>query len=218
VIDLHTHTFFSDGQLLPSELVRRAIVVGYRAIALTDHGDHSNIPSILPGIVAVCKKLSIAHDIPVLPGIELTHVPPMYIRELAVEARGLGAKIIVVHGETLVEPVMEGTNLAALSAPIDILAHPGLIGEEEALLAAKSNICLELTTRKGHSLSNGHIVKMAVQYHFPLVLNTDSHESSNLTTRAMAVKIARGAGMHEEDIPALFKNSEILVKKALEYR
>jgi len=216
VIDLHTHSFHSDGDLIPSELVQRARVVGYRAMAITDHGDHSNVHLILPGIVAVCRKLSEACGIPILPGIELTHVPPVYIGELAREARGLGAKIIVVHGETIVEPVPEGTNRAALESPIDILAHPGLIDEEEALMAARGAICLEITTRKGHSLTNGHVAAMARKYHFPLVLNTDTHESQNLTSRDMAGKIARGAGMTEEEILAMFRNSENLVKKRMD--
>jgi putative hydrolase len=216
VIDLHTHTFHSDGALIPSELVRRARVVGYRAIALTDHGDHSNVHMILPGIVTVCRKLTEAYGIPILPGIELTHVPPIYIKELAEDARGRGAKIIVVHGETLVEPVLEGTNRAALSAPIDILAHPGLIGEEEALLAAKNAICLEITTRKGHSLTNGHVAAMARRYSCPLVLNTDTHGPQDLTSREMAGRIARGAGMTEEEILAMVRNSENLVKKVMD--
>jgi len=216
LIDLHTHSFHSDGELIPSELVRRARVVGYRAMALTDHGDHSNVHLILPGMVTVCKKLSEAYGIPILPGIELTHVPTIYIRELAEEARGRGAKIIVVHGETIVEPVMEGTNRAALSAPIDILAHPGLIGEEEALMAARHGVCLEITTRYGHSLTNGHVAMMARKYHFPLVLNTDTHGANNLTSRELAGRIARGAGMTEVEILAMFTNSENLVKKSME--
>src|SRR5512137_1560339 len=175
MIDLHTHSIFSDGELIPSELVRRAKVVGYRAIAITDHTDHSNIDVIIPALLKVCGKLSEAYSIRVLPGIELTHVPPEYIYELAVDARTIGAKIIVVHGETIVEPVIPGTNLAALKAPIDILAHPGLLTEEEARLAALNSIYLEVTTRKGHSLTNGHVVQVARSAKAALVLNTDSH-------------------------------------------
>ncbi len=213
MIDLHTHSFHSDGDLIPSELVRRAMVVGYRAMALTDHGDHSNMDLILPGIVKVCKKLSESYNIPILPGIELTHVPPEYIHELVQDARGKGAKIIIVHGETIAEPVKEGTNLAALQSPIDILAHPGLIRAEEAQMASRNAICLEITTRKGHSLTNGHVATMARKYNFPLVLNTDAHESGDLTKKEMAVKIARGAGMTEGEIVAMFKNSENLVNR-----
>ncbi len=47
MIDLHTHSSFSDGELIPSELVRRAFVLGYTAIAITDHVDYTNIEHIL---------------------------------------------------------------------------------------------------------------------------------------------------------------------------
>lgn len=216
MIDLHTHTIHSDGDLIPSELVRRAKVVGYRAIALTDHGDHSNLDLILPGIVRVCHKLSKAYDMPVIPGIELTHVPPEYIRELVREARGIGARIVVVHGETIAEPVIPGTNRAALEAPIDILAHPGLVSAEEALMASRNAICLEITTRKGHSLTNGHVAAMARQYHFPLVLDTDTHDPDDLTSPEMAERIARGAGMTGEEILTMFRNSENLVNRSMD--
>ena len=48
MVDLHTHSLLSDGQLLPSELVRRAEVRGYEAIAITDHVDFSNIDLVNP--------------------------------------------------------------------------------------------------------------------------------------------------------------------------
>jgi len=213
MIDLHTHSIFSDGELIPSELVRRAQVTGYRAIAITDHADHSNIDIIIPALLKVCNKLSDAYSIRVLPGIELTHVPPEYIYELAVDARNLGAKIIVVHGETIVEPVIPGTNMAALRAPIDILAHPGLLTDEEARLAALNSICLEVSTRKGHSLTNGHVVRAARIAKAALVLNTDSHSPQDLTSKESAMRIALGAGMTDKEASDAFKNSETLVSK-----
>jgi putative hydrolase len=213
MIDLHTHSIFSDGELIPSELVRRAKVAGYRAIAITDHTDHSNIDIIIPALLKVCSKLSDAYSIRVLPGIELTHVPPEYIEELAIDARNLGAKIIVVHGETIAEPVISGTNLAALKAPIDILAHPGLLTEVEARLAALNSIYLEITTRKGHSLTNGHVVRVARIAKAALVLNTDSHSPQDLTSKESAMRIALGAGMTEEEASEVFRNSETIVSK-----
>jgi putative hydrolase len=213
MIDLHTHSIFSDGELIPSELVRRAKVAGYRAIAITDHMDHSNIDIIIPALLKVCGKLSDAYSIRVLPGIELTHVPPEYIYELAVYARNLGAKIIVVHGETIAEPVISGTNLAALKAPIDILAHPGLLTEVEARLAALNSIYLEITTRKGHSLTNGHVVRVARIAKAALVLNTDSHSPQDLTSKELAMRIALGAGLTDKEASEVFRNSEIIVSK-----
>jgi putative hydrolase len=216
MIDLHTHCLFSDGELIPSELARRAQHIGYRAIAITDHGDESNLDFIIPRVAGVCQKLSEAYGIQVIPGIELTHVPPVFIKELAVEARKLGARIVVVHGETIVEPVVPGTNAAALAAPIDILAHPGLISDEEVQLAAARGIYLEITCRKGHSLTNGHVAMLARQYGASLVLNTDTHGPQNLVTLEMAWKIARGAGLTVPETEAMFKNSEALIRKILD--
>jgi len=128
MIDLHTHSIFSDGELIPSELVRRAVVNGYSAIAITDHVDFSNIEFVLNGIKKTAY-LEDVWDIQVLAGVEITHVPPQKISKLVNKARELGARIVLVHGETLTEPVIPGTNRAAIEAGVDILAHPGLISK-----------------------------------------------------------------------------------------
>jgi histidinol phosphatase-like PHP family hydrolase len=211
LIDLHTHTIFSDGQLIPSELARYAAVTGYRAIAITDHGDHSNLDFIIPRIVTACRVLAESHRIPVIPGIELTFVPPEHIGDLAKKARDLGAQIVVVHGETIVEPVIPGTNRTAVRSSVDILAHPGLITADEAALAAERGVCLEITTRRGHSLTNGHVARMAREAGAPLVLNTDSHLCDDLVTDETARRIAAGAGLADAEIAAMFTNSERLV-------
>ena len=69
MIDLHTHTLFSDGELLPAELIRRAEEIGYEAIALTDHADSSNLDWIVPRIVRVCRDLNRYRKIRALPGV-----------------------------------------------------------------------------------------------------------------------------------------------------
>ena len=79
MIDFHTHTLFSDGELLPSELVQRARNKGYEAMAITDHVDDSNLDRVVPSIVRVCQVLSSAWEITVIPGVEITHVPPEII-------------------------------------------------------------------------------------------------------------------------------------------
>lgn len=213
MIDLHTHSIFSDGELIPTELARRAEVAGYRAIAITDHADHSNLDFVIPRIRKVCDRISSAFSIRAIPGIELTHVHPDHIFDLSKEARSLGASIIVVHGETIAEPVMPGTNRAAVQSPIDILAHPGLISEEEAMLAAQNSIFLEISTRKGHSLTNGHVFTCARKCGAKLVLNTDSHSPDDLVGKEKARKIAAGAGMNADEIVEMFKNAEYLLNK-----
>ncbi|MGZ7068181.1 MAG: histidinol phosphate phosphatase domain-containing protein, partial [Methanobacterium sp.] len=130
-IDLHMHSIFSDGELLPSEIARRASVLNHEAIAITDHVDASNIDCVRQ-IRDVILDIKENWDIEVIPGAEITHAPAEIIGKLANKARKLGAEIIVVHGETLVEPVIEGTNWSAVNCPeVDILAHPGLITREE---------------------------------------------------------------------------------------
>ena len=214
MIDLHTHTVFSDGELIPAELVRRALVLGLDAIALTDHADGSNIDFIIPRIKNVADELNRVLDIQVIPGIEITHVPPALIFDTVERARQLGAAIVIVHGETIVEPVAVGTNKAALSADIDILAHPGLISPEEVKLAAERNICLEITARKGHSLSNGHVARLAKAAGAKLVLNTDTHSPSDLIPLQTAKNIALGAGLSGDDFAAMEENAGYLAKGA----
>ncbi|HXY53990.1 MAG TPA: histidinol phosphate phosphatase domain-containing protein [Nitrospirota bacterium] len=215
MIDLHTHSLFSDGVLVPSELVRRAIMKGYEAIAITDHADASNLDFTIPRVRATCKELNRRWKITALPGIELTHIPPETFADLTERARSLGAAIVVAHGETLVEPVHPGTNRAAIEARVDILAHPGLISKAEAELAAKNNVCLEITSRKGHSLSNGHVAKIAAVAGAKLVIDTDTHEPGDLITDEQAHNILLGAGLSEERIGEIFGNSKELVSRAI---
>ncbi len=66
MIDLHTHSLFSDGELIPSELVRRAVMHGYRAIAITDHADFTNVELSLR-MLSKAKYLEEVMDIKVLP-------------------------------------------------------------------------------------------------------------------------------------------------------
>lgn len=214
MIDLHTHSLFSDGVLVPSELVRRAVMKGYRVIAITDHADASNLDFIIPRVAAACRELTKRWKIIALPGIELTHIPPETFHELTGKARSLGAAIVVAHGETLVEPVPPGTNRAAIRAGVDILAHPGLLTSAEAALAAKNGVALEISARKGHSLSNGHVAALAERTGAKLVLNTDAHEPGDLAEDAFARSVLLGAGLSGKQVKAVFANSRDLAEKA----
>lgn len=209
------HTIFSDGELIPFELIRRAESAGYTALAITDHMDASNIDFIIPRVVRAIEAMKAYVSIEVLPGAEITHAPPEIIPDLVKEARKLGAKIVVVHGETLSEPVKAGTNRAAIEAGADIISHPGLISTEDLLFAKEKNVMLEITSRKGHCLSNGHVAKEAIKFGVPLCMNTDSHSPSDLITKEMAKKILLGAGIEESRINSVFENSRHLIEKAL---
>lgn len=215
-IDLHTHTLFSDGDLLPSEIVQRAVKLGYSAIALTDHADASNLEQILAQLEQFLREQADDFPITVIPGVELTHVSPARIAPLAKRAKELGAALVVVHGESIVEPVERGTDRAAVEcADVDILAHPGFITLEEARIAAQNGIALEISARKGHSLTNGHVAAIARAAGAALVVNTDTHAPSDMIDQAFARWVARGAGLDDAEIKAAtVTNARALVERA----
>lgn len=206
--DFHTHTFLSDGVLSPMELIRRALVQGYRSIAVTDHVGLEGQEAVIRTLVGECRRASEEWDIVAVPGVEITHVPKARIGEAAERARGFGAQIVIVHGETIVEPVEPGTNMAALRSPdVDILAHPGLVTEEEVALAAEACIFLEITTRRGHSLTNGHVARMGLHGGARLILDSDAHEPEDLLTESLIDHVARGAGLQGVEIASMLEES-----------
>ena len=207
MIDLHCHTLFSDGDLLPSELIQRAQALGHRGLALTDHADQSNLVFILENLLPAVKELNRVNRIQVLVGVELTHLPPEHIAGQVARARALGAQIVIVHGETLTEPVPAGTNRAAIEAKADILAHPGLLTLDDAHLAARNGVLLEISARRGHSLSNGLVASLARQSGAGLVFNTDTHSPSDLVIQEKANRIGLGAGLSSAEVAAMFDNS-----------
>lgn len=213
MIDLHTHSFFSDGELIPSELVRRAEAIGYTAVAITDHADSSNLDHIVPRIVQVAMDLNRSQSVKVIPGVELTHVPPDLIAVLLKRSRELGAKIVLIHGETIVEPVAPGTNRAGLEAGADIIAHPGLLSRDEARMASEKGILLEVTSRKGHSLANGHVVRLAAETGAKLLLNSDAHSPGDFLSEPFARKVVEGAGLSPGALSQLLANARFLLEK-----
>ncbi|MDR2460095.1 MAG: histidinol phosphate phosphatase domain-containing protein [Deltaproteobacteria bacterium] len=217
VVDLHTHTLFSDGELVPAELAQRARVAGYSYLGLSDHADSSNLEFCVSALVRAAKDLSKAYPgFTVIPGIELTHVPPSDIPELIAAARSLGAKYVVVHGETPVEPVEPGTNFASISGGCDILAHPGFLTQEEAKIAAKNGVFLEISARGGHSLTNGYVVQLARKNGAKMLINSDAHSIGDILTPEKQKKVALGAGLsekeYEEILAGAYKFAEKLVK------
>lgn len=219
-IDLHTHSIFSDGVLLPSELLRRAAVAGHQAVAVTDHADASNLELIINALLRLVQEQPSDFGLHLIVGVELTHVGPDSIDRLARHAKALGAEIVVVHGETIVEPVAPGTNRAAVtSSAVDVLAHPGFLTAEEARLAAERGCYIEITTRKGHSLTNGHVARQCLEAGASMVVNSDAHEPSDLATLAFAQRVAAGAGLAPEQVQEATKdNPQRLLKRVLDRR
>ncbi len=213
MIDLHAHTLLSDGVLVPSELARRAAVCGYKALAITDHADESNLELVLAQTIKVCAELNKQKGLKLMAGVELTHLPIDTIGRMVKKARLLGAALVVGHGETIAEPVAPGTNRAFINAGVDILAHPGLITPREASLAAKRSVHLEISTRKGHSLTNGHVGAAAKKAGAKMLVNSDAHCPGDLNSSAKALNVVLGAGLTGRDFKRMQENAGRLLKK-----
>lgn len=213
--DFHTHSCASDGELSRMELIRRAAVNGYKYICVTDHCGEGDLENIIKSCVTDCKLANKNWDIKAFAGIELTHIPPKEICRLAKRAKELGAAIVIVHGETIVEPVAERTNEFAVNCKdVDILAHPGLIKEEYIHTAKENDVFIELTMRQGHCLSNGYIANISKQINAKMLLNTDAHSPLDLLTKDRAVKALQAAGLNPEDIKKiLVDNVSSLLQK-----
>ncbi|MBU0629991.1 MAG: histidinol phosphate phosphatase domain-containing protein [Candidatus Margulisbacteria bacterium] len=215
-IEFHSHSIFSDGLLLPAALVREAEVKGHMALAITDHVDESNLESVIKALTHFERETKGKLPLIFIPGVELSYIQPKYISNYAKKARKLGARLIIVHGESPVEAVYPGTNRAAVAANgiADILAHPGKLTAEEASLAAKHGVYLELTAKPGHNSTNRHVAAQAKLAGAKLIVDTDCHDEKGLISQEQALQICREAGLSDEEARIVVRdNARELLKR-----
>lgn len=214
VYDFHTHSTLSDGELSPMELIRRAVVAGYDGMAITDHAGFGQLDRFAYELKLDCEAASAHWGIPVFPGVELTHVPAGAVAEAAKAAKHAGARIVIVHGETVAEPVEAGTNLAAVTCGyVDVLAHPGLMTPEVADLAARNGVFIELTSKLAHAITNGHVARAARAAGARIIVNSDNHVFDFLDEHRVR-EIIVGSGLDEADVKAIaFDNARALIDK-----
>ena len=215
IFDFHTHTFLSDGENIPIEHIRLASMSGYSVVGVTDHVSYSNIDFIIEALKKDCRLAERYWDIRAIAGVEITNVPAKSVDEIAKYAKEKGAELVIVHGESIAEQVEATTNYYAVKSDyVDILAHPGLITSEEAGLAAAKGIFLEVTGKAGHSLTNGHVVKIGREQGAKFLINSDSHSHRNLYQGDGQQRVAKGAGLDDDEIKEIFDvNVKLLLKK-----
>jgi histidinol phosphatase-like PHP family hydrolase len=212
--DFHAHTFLTDGESSATDMWFAADQLAHQVLAITDHLALNDPVPLIDRLRQEAKAFE-GSPMRTLVGVELSMLPPRRIAEAARSARRAGAEIVIVHGETLAEAVPEGTNRAAVECPdVDLLAHPGLLTPEVAELAHVHGIVLELSARKGHSLSNGHVARTAIEAGAALVVDSDAHATGDLLSLDRARQIARGAGLGPEAIArALDDGPRALLKR-----
>jgi histidinol phosphatase-like PHP family hydrolase len=174
--------------------------MGHRALAITDHIALEDPAPLLRRLHEEARAWE-GEAMRTIVGVEITKAPPRKITEVARAARKAGAEIVIVHGETIAEVVPHGTNHAAIeSGEIDILAHPGLLTLKDAELAKANGVILEVSSRRGHCYTNGHVVRTALEAGAELVVDSDAHGPEQLLTLADARRIAEGAGLDEAGV------------------
>ena len=195
--DFHAHTFLTDGNASATDMWVAGDRLGHRVLAITDHVALEDPKPLLDRLHAEAKAFA-EGPLLTLVGVEISMVPPRHIDAAARAARRAGAEIVIVHGETLAEPVPAGTNRAAIECrEVDLLAHPGLLAPADAELAHDHGTVLELSGRPGHSLTNGLVARVALAARASVVVDSDAHRTGDLLTYERATQIARGAGLAE---------------------
>jgi putative hydrolase len=208
--DFHSHTFHSDGVLSTIELIRRASVKGYGTLGVTDHVGIGSLKRLIKEVGDDCELARSYWNILAMPGVELTHLPPGAIDGAARRAKELGAWLVVVHGESPVEPVEQGTNLAAVkSAYVDILAHPGHMTAETAEIAAANSVFIEITTRRGHCITNAHVAKVAGKAGALMLLNSDTHDEDDLLSEELAKETLKQAGISSRKLKSILEDNPL---------
>ncbi len=215
-IDFHIHSIFSDGVLGAGELCFRYAQKNFDAIVITDHCDQRNLEYVVSSLKQFADSWNSQSDRPidVFVGVELTFVIPSLIPQLIEKSYSLGAQLVIVHGETIVEPVPKGTNLSAIEGGCDILAHPGFISDEEVKLAKEKGVVLEISTRKGHCYTNGWVLNMAKKNAAPVVVNNDSHLPSDILSYDEMKSVFLGAA-GEDSFDLWSKGVSILYERLM---
>lgn len=215
MIDFHIHpqAFFS-----PSEAAHCGRQAGNRSVALLARCHKENLETELLPLVRAVRQLTLYNSIDAIAGVELVHVPSGLLPETVAKARELGAQIVVGHGESVLPHgavVPKGANLSAIEAGVDLLAHPGLLTEEEALCAVQKGCALELSLAPWHSMYNGHVAKVALKHGCMLVAGSNAREACDMIWRETAHSLLMGAGMDEQAMQRLERDALTLMTRCL---
>jgi histidinol phosphatase-like PHP family hydrolase len=169
------------------------------------------VGTVIAGITKVAKIPMENYAILVLSGAELTYIPPKLIKDAADKCRKLGGEITIVHGETIAETVTPKTNIYTVEAGVNILAHPGHLPEEEAGIATENSAKIEITSRRGHGVTNNEVAEVVLKK-AKLVLNTDTHSPENLLSKEFIVQVLSDANLPSNCYDIMQKNSIEIIK------
>jgi DNA polymerase (family 10) len=217
--DLHVHTKWSDGSHDLDTRVEAARKRGYQYIAITDHTkglgvahglDEKRLAEEVQLIDEANKKLL---GFTILKGTEIDIRTDGRL-DLSDEAlAGLDIVVASIHsGFKQTEEQITKRILAAVRNPyVSVIAHPTgrLIGERDAYAvdmdavlkeAAKYGVAMEINAYPLRLDLNDLHIKMAKQYGVQLVINTDTHVTSQYDFMTYGVSVARRGWVEKKDV------------------
>jgi DNA polymerase (family 10) len=217
--DLHVHTKWSDGSHDLDTMVEAARKRGYQYVAITDHTkglgvahglDEKRLAEEVQLIDEANKKLS---GFTILKGTEIDIRMDGRL-DLSDEAlAGLDIVVASIHsGFKQTEEQITKRILAAVRNPyVSVIAHPTgrLIGERDAYAvdmeavfkeAAKYGVAMEINAYPLRLDLNDFHIKMAKRYGVQLVINTDTHVTSQYDFMTYGVSVARRGWVEKKDV------------------
>lgn len=217
--DLHVHTKWSDGSHDLDTMVEAARKKGYQYIAITDHTkglgvahglDEKRLAEEIQLIDEANKKLS---GFTILKGTEIDIRTDGRLDLSDGALAGLDIVVAAIHsGFKQTEEQITKRILAAIRNPyVSVIAHPTgrLIGERDAYAvdmdavlkeAAKYGVAMEINAYPLRLDLNDLHIKMAKQYGVQLVINTDTHVTSQYDFMTYGVSVARRGWVEKKDV------------------
>ncbi|MGB9681917.1 MAG: PHP domain-containing protein [bacterium] len=203
-IDLHIHTLLSPCagiEMIPVNIVRKALEMGDDIIAITDHNAVGNISSVIRA------GLKYAPDIVILPGIEITSREEVHILGIFSTIEDAYKIEKVIHNNLSVS-----YNKDYIFDQLVVDEEANFLRYEEHFLLGATSLTIEEIVALIHSLGGiaipAHIDRESFGLiytlgFFPTDLNVDAVEISKFATKEKIVSLKE---MLSPDMPIIFSS------------
>ncbi|MDK2870614.1 MAG: putative hydrolase [Pyrococcus sp.] len=210
MMDLHTHTIYSDGIGSVIDNVNMAEIRGLRLLGISDH-IHFFTPSKFLKYVNEVRSIGREAEIPVLVGIEanITENGPDVTEDFAKHLDYVIASVHDWFGEGEVYRYIERIKLALMDENVTIIGHFGNVfpwigyPTEEQIkevldVAEEYGKAFEISSR--YRVPDLEFVKMCIKRGIKLVFASDAHRPEDVGRVDWSIKVFEKAGGKKEDL------------------